>query len=178
MRKVYNLVNPKRVVVENAPKQDADGRQIISASFQETGGLLCQIQTEKITVEPDTINIIDTEIVMNQRLSGGEYWVDPDGVDYIGPNDYVEFAIVDKNDVLGFFSQYGLEPGVDILELSKFVSHEYIRKGNKANGYHADLVSNMVGTSLVIPGLFKRIYYFAEDLTVDAELIVRYYYFV
>ena len=41
-------------------------------------------------------------------------------------NDYIEESVIDKDDVLGLFSIYGLTVGVDILELKKYVKKEFI----------------------------------------------------
>jgi len=38
-------------------------------------------------------------------------------------NDYIEFSIIDKDDVLGLFSNYGLTVGQDILELVKYIKN-------------------------------------------------------
>jgi len=105
------------------------------------------------TAQPDAVNIWDTEITSDLvgpdglvEFFGGEYWTDGG----VALGDYVEFAVMDKTDVLGYFAAYGLSvANSDVLELAK-----YVRK--------RPLVSNEYGqirpgqAAKLVPGLYLR----------------------
>ena len=61
------------------------------------------------------------------EVYGGRYFV-KDAIS-IHDDDILEFSIIDKNDVLGLFSTYGLTVGIDILELKKFVKTHSVLAG-------------------------------------------------
>lgn len=74
---------------------------------------------------PGAVNIFDLKIdgtmvepnTKDVYLFGGEYWTDANVLE----NDYVEFSVVDKDNVLGYHTKYGLTPGVDVIELAKYI---------------------------------------------------------
>jgi len=59
--------------------------------------------------------IHDFKVDSNLRISGADWWTT--GQEW---GDFGSFAVVDKDDVLGLFQIYGLEPG-EVLELKKYV---------------------------------------------------------
>jgi len=138
-------------------KRNDYGATIVSPTLDDIQGLYPKKKMYKNHVIAGMINIFDEEIVVEKRICGGEYWIKQEDTYKIHDDDYVEFAIVDKNDVLGLFSAYGLsKANGDILELTKFVLTDYIKKGNSINGYHSLLYEGIKGTNLVYPGLFMR----------------------
>lgn len=96
----------------------------------------------------DTV-IQDLEISTQVYMAGGYYWAHNCNV-----GDYVEVSVVDKNDVLGLFGAFGLEVGLDVLELAKFVVTHYLKPGGVD---WAELLTEDVAP--VIPGLFVRAKY-------------------
>ena len=101
---------------------------------------------------PGVTNIFDLEVAPATIYLAGAQLVYGGGVT---KGDYMEFSIVDKNDVLGMFGMYGLTPGVDVIELQKYVKT-----------YHA--IPALIGVpikiesdalALLASGLFMRMYY-------------------
>ena len=129
-----------------------------------------------ISKSPISLNFFDIEVTQEKRICGGEYWIFPGDESNVHADDYVEFSIIDKNDVLGLFSIYGLTVGVDILELVKFVCTDYVKKGDSSNGYHSRLYEGIKGTNLVTQGLFFRAAYDSNG-TANLGFIWRIYYY-
>lgn len=69
----------------------------------------------------------DIKLDKDCKLLEAKYRILDNG--YISDNDYVEISIIDKDNVLGLFDNYGLVPGADIIEVRKIVRGEFI-KGN------------------------------------------------
>jgi hypothetical protein len=69
----------------------------------------------------NTDTMLDYEITDQIYVHGGWFWTSGGAC-----GDYLEFAVVDKNDVLGYFSNFGLTSGVDVLELGKYVETCYV----------------------------------------------------
>lgn len=113
------------------------------------------------------LTFFDVQITSEIRVKGGEYIII--NFENIGTDDYLEFSVIDKDDVLGLFSTYGLLVGTDILELKKFVRTEYISAKQKVieNGYQA---------AYVYPGLYIRTSYQSTG-TVDVNFICKWFYY-
>lgn len=160
-----------------AAPRNVEGITVISPSLDDTLGYFPKKRMVKYVVKPLQCNIFDEVVTVERRINGGEYWIYEDDVDKVHRDDYVEFSVVDKNDVLGLFSKYGLVVGQGILELTKFVNTEYVKKGNKSEGYHSQLYEGIKGTNKVVPGLFLRTYYFAYGSVGDIELLSKVFYY-
>lgn len=94
----------------------------------------------------DTDTMYDHLITTELYMAGGQYWSDG-GV----AGDYAECSVIDKDDVLGLFSMYGLVSGVDILELKKFAETIYLKPGGaETTTFDTDDVS------FVAAGLYLR----------------------
>lgn len=100
--------------------------------------------------QANQLTFFDIQITTEIRLKGGSYTIK--NFDQVGPEDYIELSVVDKDDALGLFSKYGLLVGTHVLELNKFLKTEYIFSKEKEieNGYQA--VS-------VFKGLYIRLAY-------------------
>ena len=101
------------------------------------------------TAQPGALNIFDEPVSSNAvYVQGGKIWIK-------SPNlgDYAEMSVVDKDNVLGLFSQYGLTEGVDVLEISKWVRNLRIPPWD----WECELMAKTVGE--VAPGLYLRISY-------------------
>lgn len=119
---------------------------------------------------PDAVNIFDMQITSSMvdangycQLFGGEYWTDGNVLD----GDYGEFSVVDKDDVLGLFSQYGLVVGQDVLELSK-----YVNKRPFLPNTHGEIRPNQA--TKLVQGLYLRSIYVAVAGGVNRKLRVCY----
>jgi hypothetical protein len=71
----------------------------------------------------------------------------------------VEFALVDKDDVLGLFAAYGLTVGVDVLELGKFVITMYVPEGSFQDNMSVEAPVS------VMAGLYLRLIYHSVGTT-------------
>ncbi|MBW2170305.1 MAG: hypothetical protein JRG69_13815, partial [Deltaproteobacteria bacterium] len=94
----------------------------------------------------------DELVTTEKKLRGGSY--ETFGVDAV-VGDIVEFAVVDKDDVLGLFGMLGLTVGIDVLELRKYVRKEYVNPS--AFGRRQVFEGN--SAFAVIAGLYLRSVY-------------------
>lgn len=135
----------------NKPPKNSDGAPVNAPTFEDTSGLAPQWEGHMYTANAGATNIFDEVVTTEKRLRGGWYeLLDSNAV--VG--DYVEFSVVDKDDVLGLFALLGLTVGVDVLELRKYVKKDYVNPTNKAR-------QPFVGNSAfpVIVGLYLRSMY-------------------
>jgi len=175
MRKVFNHT-PKKVSVDGL-RFDDEGNLVSAPSFFYQGQLTTIQEGRRYVVNQSAINIFDEQLANPIKLYGGAYWINHSDVSKVSDDDYVEFSIVDKDDVLGMFGMYGLSvANGDIIELSKFVKRDYVKKGDPSNGYFSDLVSNATGAYSLPTGLYTRVYYFSYGET-PITLNVRHYYY-
>lgn len=125
---LLDLAAVHTAVGSDDPMISPDGHLIVAPSFKHTGlDPAWESYLYKPTAQgadPDPVySMFDEVITMNLRLSGGAYALESSGAEL---GDMVEFSVVDKDDVLGLFSGYGLTAGVDVLELKKYVRTEYV----------------------------------------------------
>ena len=149
---------------------------IFSPSLEDVRGLYPKKKMYKNTVIAGQLNCFDIVVDTEKRICGGEYWVNTTDSSKVHEDDFIEFSIIDKNNVLGLFTAYGLQVGVDILELCKFVVNDYVKKGNDNSGYHSQLFEGIKGTNKVIPGLFYRVAYDSHG-TENISFLWRIYYY-
>lgn len=133
------------------PKKDENGIAIQSPSFRYEEGLDGYFKGYKYTALPNTLNIFDEVVTTELKVEAGWYEV-LDANSNIG--DYIDFSVVDKDDVLGLFSGLGLTVGVDVLEVGNLVRTEYI---NPRNTGRTEFRVQQPAT--VLPGLYFRIKY-------------------
>ena len=100
-----------------------EGRLVTAPTFEDTGGFQPKWAGSLYTVQAGATSIFDELVDTERQIRGGWYEILA-GPPIIG--DYIEFAVVDKDDTLGLFSTYGLPVGTDVLELQKYVVKEYI----------------------------------------------------
>lgn len=161
---------------QNIQPVSSIGVPVVSQTFEDVLGLYPKKKTYKNSVTAGQINFFDIEVDREKRICGGEYWIMPGDESKVHEDDYVEFSVIDKNDVLGLFEQYGLEIGTDILELCKFVVTDYVKKGSSAEGYHSQLYEGIKGTNQVIPGLYFRVAYDSNGQD-NLKFLWRLYYY-
>ena len=148
----------------NSPPKDDEGNPISAPSFESTGGLHPLWHGHLYDVTAGATNIFDNLVTTEKRLRGGWYTL-MDGNAVVG--DYIEESVVDKDDVLGYFSLYGYTVGVDVLELKKYVRTEYVHP--KSEGMRQEFQANSVFT--VVAGLYLRTLYESTG-NVDLQLAV------
>jgi len=146
-----------QIITPAEPRTD-EGVRVIAPTFESTGGLHPQWKGYLYNVTAGMTNIFDELVTFEKQLRGGWYEL-MDGNAIVG--DYIEEAVVDKDDVLGLFSTYGLTVGVDVLELKKYVRTEYVNPGTA--GERQVFLAN--STFVVLAGLYMRIIY--ESTGVD-----------
>jgi hypothetical protein len=107
-----------------------DGRVIYSPTFEDILGMDMKWKGVLHQAQPGVMNCFDQLVTTELRLRGG--WYELLNPDQTLKEDYLEFSVIDKDDVLGLFAQYGLTVGEDFLELKKYVVKEHVNKN--ANG--------------------------------------------
>lgn len=106
-----------------------------------------------LEADPKKTTIYDLLITKQIFIQGGYFWSNGGN-----PGDMVEVSVVDKDDVLGLFGLFGLVPGVDVLELDKFVETMYLKPG----GMDFSLVETS-DIAQLMPGLYVRTKYVSVD---------------
>lgn len=94
----------------------------------------------------DVDTIVDYKIEREIYVKGGWFWTDQGNI-----GDYGEFSVVDKDNILGLHTFYGLTPGVDVIELGKYVSSQYLNP----NG-HDWCALEPPNVANVVSGLYMR----------------------
>jgi hypothetical protein len=131
----------------------SNNRVIVSPTFEDSVGLAPIWRGNHNVAVAGATSIFDVLITSERRLRGGWYELLMRDEAMIG--DYIEFSVVDKDDLFGYFSYYGLTVGTDVLELKKYVFNEYIcpsRVGNRN-----EFITG--GVFLVMPGIYFRTTY-------------------
>lgn len=161
----------------NASLKNEYGMQIVAPTLDDVRGLYPKKRVYREAVTAGAINFFDYEIDSEKRINGGEYWIAPGDEAKVHNDDFIEFSIIDKNDVLGLFSYYGLSvANGDILELVKFVQNDLVKKGNISEGYHTQLYEGIKGTNRVTFGLFMRVAYDSHG-TENLNFLWRLYFY-
>jgi len=142
---------------DEVPKNE-NGLPLTAPTFEDTQGLTTVWKSYLYTATAGALSVFDEPVSSQIKMRGG--WYELFGND-AAAGDYVEFSIIDKDDVLGLFSTYGLTVGVDILELKKFVRTEYTNP-DSANS-RQEFISN--GATSVYTGLYTRVAYLSTGLS-------------
>jgi hypothetical protein len=134
-------------------RRNALGQPVSAPTFEDTGGIHPQWKGHKYIATAGQTNIYDEVVTVEKQLRGGWYEL-LDATPKAVVNDYIEFAVVDKDDALGLFSSLGLTVGVDILELKKYVAKEYINPS--LSGRQVFMANS---TFTIVAGLYLRTIY-------------------
>lgn len=137
------------------PKDD-NGSVRVSTYFPALG-MVPTFQGFQFECSGDSTTFYDIELGTAWRIWGGCAWLSE--LTAANSGDYIECSIIDKNDVLGYFAYYGLTVGVNVLELKKYVKHEYALKFLDAPHTEVEFVAPGVMGDVIYPGLFIRIAY-------------------
>jgi hypothetical protein len=135
---------------------NADGTPVSAPTFEDTDGLAPQWEGHLYIATAGATNIFDEVVTTEKRLRGGWYELMDDNA---AVGDVVEFAVVDKDDVLGLFTLFGLTVGVDVLELRKYVKKDYVNPAVKGR---QEFIGNSAFT--VCAGLYLRSTYVSTGL--------------
>lgn len=142
--------------------ESPEGRPVTAPTFEDTNTLQPEWKGYKYVATAGATSIYDEVVTTEKQLRGGWYeLLDSPAKAIVG--DYVEFAVVDKDDVLGLFSTYGLTVGQDVLELQKYIKNEFV---NPARNEREKFIVRSVWT--ITAGLFLRTIYEStgtEDVT-------------
>ena len=149
---IIDIATAVNFLKDSVDKFNEQGYKIVAPTFEDTQGLTTIWKGHLYVAQPSSLNIYDEVVTTQLKLRGGWYKVLCNSSN-IG--DYIEFAIVDKDNVLGLFAYFGLTVGVDVLELKKFVRTEYV---NPLCKDRQDFQSG--GASEVMAGLYFRTYYY------------------
>jgi hypothetical protein len=150
--------------------------EVFAPTLDDVMGLYPKKKMFKHTATAGQLNIFDIEVDLEKRICGGEYWIKDSSVSNVHEDDYIEFSVIDKDDVLGLFESLNLEVGVDVLEISKYVITDYIKKGCSSVCYHSQLWEGIKGTTKCLPGLFFRVQYDSNG-TSNIDFMWRLYYY-
>jgi hypothetical protein len=128
----------------------ATGHKVVDESFRRKG--------YRFDALPGTVTFFDVEVSHQIYLQSGDVRIMPNRAQR---GDYIDFSVVDKNDVMGYFAMFGLTVGVDVLELKKFVSDEHVIWWDSGG----QVLKVEPGTvSLLVPGLFLRCVYHSIEV--------------
>lgn len=148
--------------------KDPIGNPVFAPTFEDAQGLTTVWKGHLYTAQPNSLNIFDEVVTTQLKLRGGWYKI-LDSSANIG--DYIEFSIVDKDDILGLFGLFGLTINEDVLELKKFVRTEYISPEDKSRQDFQSL-----GASEVMAGLYFRTYYYnSGSVSVNFSVSEKYH---
>jgi hypothetical protein len=114
-------------------------------------------------VEAGSHSIFDVQLTDQIYLQGGSWWIRG-----ATKGDYLEFGVVDKDDVLGAFGPYGLTVGVDVLELGKYVRTFYPSPGDSED------TREVKAPAHVMAGLYLRLIYHSVGST-NVDISPTYY---
>lgn len=152
----------------NGNKQfTSSGHQIMAPTLEYDLDLRNIWKGYKYTAIAGAQSFFDEQVTQELKLRGGWYAL-LDSNAAVG--DYVEFSIIDKDDVLGYFQYYGLTVGQDILELSKFVRTDYVNPTSFGRQEFA-----AASASDVVAGLYLRTTYKSVGSSnVTFKIVIRY----
>ncbi len=149
---------------------DKDGNMVVAPTFLHSSNT-ARLKGYKITAPAGETVIHDVEVTSQLLVQGGQFWIMGSG-----PDDYVEFVVCDKNGVIPFPSNpaislmtaLGLTPGVDVLELTKYVDPLHIPE---IPFFQDNIIMPTVAP--VVNGLFLRTIYHNTGLQ-DAKMSLTY----
>lgn len=141
--------------------RDNKGNLIVVSDFSDDGRMPGKI-TYRMTSPSNYPSFLDVKMDEDTRLSSGEMWILNSTIQYVTENDYVEMSIIDKDDILGLFSYYGVPAG-GVIELSKFVKTNYVKHGNADDGYYTKISFTKEIATAIRKGLYVRIGYYSDS---------------
>lgn len=145
-----------------------DGGVRFAPTFEDTNDLQPSWEGHLYEAVAGATSIFDELVDTERQIRGGWYEI------FSGPpvhGDYIEFSVVDKDDVLGYFTPLGLVVGQDVLELQKYVLKEYVNPNSSGREL---FMANSVWP--LIAGLYMRtIYVSAGGVNVNFKVVTLAY---
>ncbi len=162
---IHNMDLTRTTIIEqlDEPQVSNTGALIVSPTYETSTDVPCWHKWKFIAQAGQT-TFFDIQLTNEKSLKGGKYYI----VNYSDINselDYLECSLIDKNNVMGLFNNYGLVVGQDVLELGKFVITEYVEPTDKFIASY--------GVMPLSSGLFLRLAYNSFG-SVDIRLRVRF----
>lgn len=157
---IINVHEGSPVIIQE-PQYASNKAMEVAQVYGDPGNSPFWIADPEIMTAGQT-TFVDFEITTELELKGGIYGIL--NFDDIHKDDYIEASLIDKDNILGLFSLYGLTPGVDILELDKFLKTWHPKYFNRVERFMADL-----GVLPMIIGLYLRFAYNSSGST-DIEI--------
>jgi len=115
LRKYVENLKPSDL---NVPTYLDSGALLVGQTYGDGGNLHSYWKQILFFSDAGEMNYHDYKITTEMRIGYFGYFIQSD----IDPNDYIEISVIDKDDVLGLFSMYGLTvDGNNFLELIKTV---------------------------------------------------------
>jgi len=92
-----------------------NGTQAITIRDEKYSDLSSRIiGSGHMQILPNTTGILDFKITKELKIRGGDFWCSNASF-----GDTVDFEVIDRDDILGLFSTYGITQGTGYLSLSK-----------------------------------------------------------
>lgn len=107
-------------VAPQVNRVDAQGNPVVTISTYSYTEQNTKFKSYRYQTTKGSITIFDEAVTKQLYIQGGNVII-TDATD----GDMIEFSIVDKDDTLGLFANYGMTIGTDVLELRKFVETVY-----------------------------------------------------
>jgi hypothetical protein len=145
------------------PARDNGGHPIVAPTHIAISEAW-RMEGVRFTASGQTTTIHDYRITKEILMQGAHWWTQCDSL-----NDSADFSVVDKDNILGLHTMYGLPLGTPI-ELTKFVRNYYVPSGHTVGIIQAPTVSP------VVSGLYVRVAY-DNNADTDAEIGVNYIYY-
>lgn len=144
---------------------DAAGNQVVAPTFLHSSNQ-ARLKGHALSCAPDATAILDVEVTTQLLVQGGQFWVTGAQL-----GDLAQFAVVDKTDVMGLHTAYGVPLGTPI-ELVRYVEDYRVPP---VSPWREDIVMPTVAP--VAPGLFLRVQYeaVAGGGTRDMGVLFRWY---
>jgi hypothetical protein len=139
------------------------GHPVYSPTFLTTSEH-ARLKGYRLAAAAGTSTILDVEITNQSLIQGGQFWIRG-----AADGDEVSFSVVDKNNILGLHTLYGLPVGTPI-ELVKYVDSYHVPEGD----YNDNIIMPTVAP--VASGLFLRTTYTSVGVSdVRIGILYRWY---
>jgi hypothetical protein len=133
--------------VSNLSQVNAAGEPVFAPTFLHTTEQ-ARLQGYALECAPEATAIYDVEVTTQMLVQGGQFWVQDSQ-----RGDLAHFAVIDKNDVMGLHTAYGLPLGTPI-ELVRYVKDYRVPT---AALWKEDIIMPTVAPVAI--GLFLRVQY-------------------
>lgn len=145
---------------------DDEGIPITTPFFRYESTLDGHFKGYQYTATNNTLSIFDELITTEIKVEAGWFEILDENAQV---GDWIDFSVVDKDDVLGMFSALGLTVGNDVLEVGNLVRTEYINPRSTER-----CIFRVERPATVLPGLYFRVKYNSLGTVNDVDFKVTY----